>query len=86
MTQNEFHCEHTCLNSCASLTRALQLETTIVRLAEETLQQCDDADIKAFFVRLAENGSETTLRILQKLNEIQARSQIVGGISRSFDP
>ncbi len=87
MTQNSsFQCEHICRNSCAALARALQLETAIVRVIEEAIQQCDDADIHAFLTELAEISSETTLRILKKLNEIQARSQILDGIASSYTP
>ncbi|MDD8018359.1 MAG: hypothetical protein PHP42_08290 [Bacteroidota bacterium] len=86
MSLTTFQCEHICRNSCEALSRALQLETSIVRLTEEAIQQCDDADIKNFLTGVAETSSETTLRILQKLNEVQARSQILDGIASSFNP
>ena len=73
MTFNDFLCEHTCRNTCNALTRALQLESEIVRLSEETLKQCDDDAIKEFITDLAENSSERILSITQKLNEIRAR-------------
>jgi hypothetical protein len=85
MKQYTFQCEHLCRNTCASLTRALSLETSIVRLAEEAIQQCDDADIKNFLTDLAQTSSETALRLLQKLNEVQARTHIYNAISSSFD-
>ncbi len=86
MPDFSFQCEHVCRNTCSSLTKALQLETSIVRLVEEAMQQCDDADMKYFFTQLAETSSEATLKILRKLNEVQARSQILDGIASSFDP
>jgi hypothetical protein len=85
MKQYTFPCEHLCRNTCASLTRALSLETSIVRLAEEAIQQCDDGDIKSFLTDLAQTSSETALRLLQKLNEVQARTHIYNDISSSFD-
>jgi hypothetical protein len=85
MKEYSFQCEHLCRNTCASLTRALSLETSIVRLAEEALQQCDDGDIKDFLTNLAKSSSETALRVLQKLNEVQARTHIYDGIASSFD-
>ena len=84
MTLNDFLCEHSCRNTCTALTRALQLESEIVRLSEETLKQCDDDAIKEFITDLAENSSERILAITQKLNEIRARVHILDGISSSF--
>ena len=46
ISMNDFYCEHNCRNTCNSLTRALQLESEIVRLSQETIQQCDDDEIK----------------------------------------
>ncbi len=84
ISMNDFYCEHNCRNTCNSLTRALQLESEIVRLSEETLQQCDDDEIKDFVTALAEDISEKVLAIMQKLNEIRARVHIMDGISSSF--
>ena len=85
MSQFTYECEKICRNSCATLTRALQLETSIVKMTEEAIQQCDDADMKFFLTGLAEASSKSVLMILQKLNEIKARSEIFDGISSSFD-
>lgn len=86
MNQFPFLCEHTCRNTCSALTRALQYETALVRLSEEIIQQCDDADIKEFMRDLARNSSESIIRIMQKMNEVQARTQILDGIASSFEP
>lgn len=86
MNQFPFLCEHTCRNTCSALTRALQFETALVRLSEEVIQQCDDADIKEFMRDLARNSSESVIRIMQKMNEVQARTQILDGIANSFEP
>lgn len=86
MTQQSFLCEHNCRNTCSGLTKALQHETALVRLSEEIIQQCDDADIKEFMRDLARISSENVIRIMQKLNELQARTQILDGINSSFDP
>jgi len=80
-----FLCEHTCRNTCTALTRALHYETSLVRLSEEIIQQCDDADIKEFMRDLARNSSEAVIRIMQKMNEVQARNQILNNIGESFD-
>ena len=86
MKLNDFYCEHNCRNTCNALTKALQLESEIVRLSEETLQQCDDDSIKEFMTELAENSSERIMGIMQKLNEIRARVHILDGIADSFEP
>jgi uncharacterized heparinase superfamily protein len=86
MNQFPFLCEHTCRNTCSALTRALQYETALVRLSEEIIQQCDDADIKEFMRDLARNSSESIIRIMQKMNEVQARTQILDNIASSFEP
>ena len=85
MKLDDFYCEHNCRNTCSALTKALQLESEIVRLSEETLQQCDDDNIKEFMTGLAENSSERIMSIMQKLNEIRARVHILDGISSSFE-
>jgi hypothetical protein len=85
MNQFSFSCEHTCRNTCSALTRALQCETAIVRLSEDVIQQCDDADIQEFMRDLARRSSESVIRIMQKMNEVQARTQILDNISSSFD-
>lgn len=86
MNQYTFLCEHTCRNACSALSKALQYETALVRLSEEVIQQCDDADIKDFMRDLARHGSENVIRIMQKMNEVQARSQILDNIGSTFDP
>ena len=86
MKLNDFFCEHNCRNTCNALTKALQLESEIVRLSEETLQQCDDDSIKEFMTSLAENSSDRIMLIMQKLNEIRARVHILDGIADSFEP
>lgn len=85
-TQLSFLCEHPCRITCTALTKALQNETAIVRLSEDVLQQCDDADIKEFMRDLAQRSSENIIRIMQKMNEVQARTQILDNIASSFDP
>lgn len=80
-----FTCEQTCRNTCSALTRALQHETALVRLSEEVIQQCDDGDIQEFMRDLARNSSEQVIRIMQKMNEVQARTQILDNIASSFD-
>jgi rubrerythrin len=85
MTNYNFHCEHECRNTCAALTRALQLESSIVRLSEEILIECEDESIKKFLSNLAENSSEQVQRIMQKLNEVRARMQINNNMNDMFN-
>jgi rubrerythrin len=85
MSQYNFRCEHECRNTCAALTRALQLESSIVQLSEEMLRECEDENIKSFLSELAENSSEQVLSIMQKLNEIRARMQINNNMNDMFN-
>ncbi len=78
-------CEHTCRNSCAALTKALNVETSLVRTFEEAIRECDEPEIKEFLITLANESSGAVVRIMQKLNEIKARALIYDGISSSFN-
>jgi len=62
----------------------MQLESEIVRLAEEMIQQCDDDNVKLFISELAENSSERVISIMQKLNEVRARMQIYNNMNDMF--
>ncbi|NUN69144.1 MAG: hypothetical protein HUU02_05485 [Bacteroidetes bacterium] len=85
MSLQQFRCEQTCRNTCSALTKAMQLESEIVRLSEEMMQQCDDDNIKSFIADLAENSSEQVLTIMQKLNEVRARMQIYNNVNDMFN-
>lgn len=84
MAYQTFHCEKNCRNTCAALTRALQLESEIVRLSEEMIDQCDDETVRLFIADLAENSSEKVLLIMQKLNEVRARMHIFNNMDDMF--
>lgn len=85
MSLTTFRCEQTCRNTCSALSKAMQLESEIVRLSEEMLVQCDDDNIKEFISGLAENSSERVLEIMQKLNEVRARMQIYNNMNDMFN-
>ncbi len=85
MSDFNFRCEHECRNTCAALTRALQLESSLVRLSEEILNECEDENIKGFLSDLAENSSEQVTSIMKKLNEVRARMQINNNMNDMFN-
>lgn len=85
MSLQTFRCEQTCRNTCSALSKAMQLESEIVRLSEEMMGQCDDDNIKQFVAGLAENSSERVLEIMQKLNEVRARMQIYNNMNDMFN-
>lgn len=85
MSDYNFRCEHECRNTCAALTRALQLESSLVRLSEEILNDCEDENIKGFLSDLAENSNTQVLSIMKKLNEIRARMQINNNMNDMFN-
>ena len=84
MVHQQFRCEQTCRNTCSALTKAMQLESEIVRLSEEMMQQCDDDNIKQFIAEMAEQSSEKVISIMQKLNEVRARMQIYNNMNDMF--
>ena len=85
MSDFNFRCEHECRNTCAALTRALQLESSLVRLSEEILNECEDENIKRFLSDLAENSSNQVTSIMKKLNEVRARMQINNNMNDMFN-
>jgi hypothetical protein len=84
MNGEEMQCDHACRNTCVSLTDALQQETGLVRFYEQVITQCEDPEIRKFTRALAEDHSAAVIRIMQKLNEIKARSQSLDGVASSF--
>ncbi|MBW7873255.1 MAG: hypothetical protein H3C46_07490 [Ignavibacteria bacterium] len=49
------------------------------------MNQCCTPDVKEFLSEMIEARRIEIMKIIQKLNEIQARSQIVDGVISSFD-
>ncbi|KAB2907195.1 MAG: hypothetical protein LC102_06160 [Ignavibacteriales bacterium] len=85
MTDHDKDCAKTCKNSCATLQEALRNETGTVRYYEGMMNQCCTPDVKEFLSEMIEARRIEIMKIIQKLNEIQARSQIVDGVISSFD-
>ncbi len=85
MNLDDLQCAHTCRNSCAMLSEAMKQESLQVQFYERLIELCDYPEVNAFLQDLAEERSKTILRLVQKLNEIQARSQIVDGVMASFE-
>ncbi|MBW7889235.1 MAG: hypothetical protein H3C35_12895 [Bacteroidetes bacterium] len=79
-------CEHACRNSCATLTKALNIETSLVRMYEEVLRECEEPEVKEFLEELANESSGVVVKIMRKLNEIKARSLVYDAIGSSFNP
>jgi len=86
MQQEEIRCAHTCRNACELLSDALRKEKDQVMFYEAVMKECDYPDVKAFVRQLAEERSASILRMVQKLNELQARSKVLDGVMSSFDP
>ena len=85
MNQTEVKCVHACKNTCAMLNEALRKEASIVRFYEGILEECNLPEVKSFITETIEGKRKGILKIIQKLNEIQARSQVVDGLISSFN-
>jgi len=85
MKEKELKCLHACKNTCAMLNEALRKEASTVRFYEGVLEECNAPDVRSFIGDLVEGRREEILSIIQKLNEIHARSQSTDGIYSSFN-
>ncbi len=85
MKENEVKCMHACKNTCAMLNEALRKEAAIVRFYENMLEECNLPEVRNFIIDSVEEKRQGILRIIQKLNEIHARSQVVDGMISSFN-
>ena len=81
----EVKCIHACKNTCASLNEALRKEASTVRFYEGILEECNMPEVRSFITDLIEEKRKVILRIIQKLNEIHARSQATDGVILSFN-
>ena len=84
MNLDNLRCDHRCRNTCAMLTAALAEETMTVRFYQSVMTQCDEPDVHNFVRSLVEERSASVIRIMQKLNEIKARSQSMDSVQSSF--
>jgi rubrerythrin len=85
MKENDIKCLHACKNTCSMLNEALRKEATTVRFYEGILDECNQPDVRDFVVNMVEERRKEILTIIQKLNEIHARSQSTDGIYSSFN-
>jgi len=85
MKENEVKCLHACKNTCAMLNEALRKEAAIVRFYESMLDECNLPEVRSFITDTVEEKRKGILRIIQKLNEIHARSQVIDGVISSFN-
>jgi hypothetical protein len=85
MTNNQSNCQHACRNTCAMLNEALRKETSLVMFYKSTLEECNMPEVKSFIDEIVEEKSKLIMQIIQKLNEIHVRSQIMDGVATSFN-
>lgn len=85
MNDTDISCLHACKNTCASLNEALRKEASAIRYYEGVLTECNNPEVSGFISELIEEKRKVVLRIIQKLNEIHARSQVIDGVIASFN-
>lgn len=85
MAELDIKCQHACKNTCATLNEALRRETAMVRFYESVLDECNMPDVNSYMSALVEDKRKVILSLIQKLNEIHARSQSLDGIASSFN-
>lgn len=85
MKENEVKCMHACKNTCAMLNEALRKEAAIVRFYENMQDECNLPEVRGFISDTIDEKRSGILRIIQKLNEIHARSQVIDGVISSFN-
>lgn len=86
MDLEHFNCDHACRSTCATLSEALRVETKLVEFYERIVSECDYPEVSRFVRELVEERRKSILRIVQKLNEMYARGEIMDGVGASFDP
>ena len=85
MKTKEENCKHDCKDNCSLLNEALRKEASIARYYENMIEECNIPEVKSLINNLIEDKRSGILRIIKKLNEIHARSQVIDGISSSFN-
>ncbi len=86
MNINDIQCAHACRNTCAKLSDALHKEAELAHFYETLVGECDYPEINSFLREFSEEHRAFVTRLMGKLNEMKARSQMLDGIMASFDP
>jgi rubrerythrin len=84
--EKPFDCTHACRNTCGMLNEAIREESEMVKFYEKMMGECDYPDVQAFIRDVLEERSRSVIRLMQKLNELRARGQILDGVISSFNP
>jgi hypothetical protein len=76
MVQAGLHCDHECRYDCTLLTEALRRESELGKFYDSILEQCNEPDVRAFILELAERRRVWIGQIVSKINHLYS----------SFDP
>lgn len=86
MNIDDLRCAHACRNSCGLLNEAMRRESEMVKFYQRVAEMCDYPEVEQFVEHLVQERSSNVLKIVQKLNELQARGQALDGVMASYDP
>jgi small-conductance mechanosensitive channel len=67
------------------LNESLRKETELIQFHEAILEECNYPEVREFINDIVDDKRELVLKMIQKLNEMHASSQINDGIISSFN-
>jgi len=86
MNTKDINCAHACKNSCAMLKKGIDLESELTGFYEELSTVCDYPDVQSFLSDFVVRHRKMIGDMREKLNQMEARGQVLDGIISSFDP
>lgn len=86
MKKNEIHCAHACRSTCAMLVEALEREHKHSEFYSAVTAECDYPEVQSALAEVKDLRTRTIRLLEQKLEEMQARGEVLDSVKSSFDP